>query len=151
MSETEIVTRIDIDAPCSVVWSVLTDFEGFHAWNPMVTSATGAAIEGGEATLHYRSNLGIPLRFNVRITAADAPRELRWVGSSLGVSGEHYFQLSGAGAQTHLVHGEVFRGLLAGPLGFVFRAQIPVFESFNEALKRAAQARVRNAGQSGYG
>jgi hypothetical protein len=146
MSETEIQTRIEIAAPASVVWDVLTDFSGFHEWNPMVISADGSASEGSTATLRYRSNVGIPLHFRVRITRSETGRELRWVGSRMGISGEHYFQLTTDDAGTHFVHGEVFRGLLAKPLGFMFRDQVPVFEAFNEALKDVAEHRFRTAG-----
>jgi hypothetical protein len=146
MGETHIRTEIDIDAPPSVVWGVLTDFGGFHEWNPMVVSAEGQATEGSTATLHYRSNIGLHLRFRVRITRSDADRELRWVGSRLGISGEHYFQLMAEGSASHFVHGEVFRGPLAGRMGFLFRDQVPVFETFNRALKDVAEHRFRTVG-----
>jgi hypothetical protein len=146
MGETEIQTQIDIDAPASVVWGVLTNFSGFHEWNPMVTSAEGSASEDSIATLRFRSNIGVPLHFRVRITRSQADRELRWVGSRFGISGEHYFQLSNDGDGTHFVHGEVFRGLLAKPLGFLFRDQLPVFEAFNEALRDVSEHRFRSAG-----
>lgn len=146
MGETHIRTEIDIDAPPSVVWGVLTDFSRFHEWNPMVVSAEGPATEGSTATLHYRSNIGLRLHFRVRITRSNALRELRWVGSRLGISGEHYFQLMAEGSGTHFVHGEVFRGPLAGPVGFLFRNQVPVFETFNRALKDVSENRVETAG-----
>jgi hypothetical protein len=47
---------------------------------------------------------------------------------------------------THFVHGEVFRGPLAGPMGFLFRNQVPVFETFNRALKDVSEHRVETAG-----
>ncbi len=146
MGETHIRTEIDIDAPPSVVWGLLSDFSGFREWNPMVVAAEGSATEGSIAKLHYRSNVGVHLRFRVRITHAEANRELRWIGSRLGISGEHYFQLIAQGPGTHFVHGEVFRGLLAGPAGFLFRDQISVFETFNQALKDVAEHHFRTAG-----
>jgi hypothetical protein len=146
MGETHIRTEIDIDAPPSTVWEVLTNFSGFHEWNPMVVSAEGPATEGSTATLHYRSSIGLHLHFQVRITRSDTDRELRWVGSRLGISGDHYFQLMAEGSGTHFVHGEVFRGLLARPAGFLFRDQVSVFETFNHALKDVAEHRLRTAG-----
>ena len=116
----------------------------------MVTSAEGSAVEGSVATLHYRSHIGVPLRFRVRITRSQPDRELRWVGSRLGISGEHYFQLTSIGDGTHFIHGEVFRGVLAKSLGFLFRDQIPVFESFNQALKELAERRFSSS-SSPYG
>jgi hypothetical protein len=148
MSETEIQTEIDIAASPSVVWDVLTDFSRFRKWNPMVTSAEGTATNGSFVTLHYRSHIGVPLRFRVRITRSEAGRELRWVGSRLGISGEHYFRLDSAGQGTHFVHGEVFRGLLAHAMGFLFRDQLPVFESFNQALKDVSEHRSCSAARA---
>jgi hypothetical protein len=145
MREIEIQTQIDIAAPPSVVWPLLADFSGFREWNPMVTSAEGSVEEGSTATLHYRSSVGVPLRFRVRISRCETERELRWVGSRLGTSGDHYFQLVANEGGTHFVHGEVFRGLLAGPLGFVFRNQVPVFEAFNQALKEISEHRALSA------
>jgi hypothetical protein len=142
----EIRTEIDIAAPPSVVWRVLSDFSGFRSWNPMVTAAEGSIEEGSTATLHFRSSVGLPLRFRVRISRCDEERELRWVGSRLGIRGDHYFQLRAHEGETHFVHGEVFRGLLARPLGFVFRKQVPVFEAFNRALKETCEQRGASAG-----
>jgi len=150
VSETEIRTEVDIAAPPSVVWGALTDFSAFRDWNPMVTSAECSALEGSDATLHYRSHIGVPLRFRVRITRSQPDRELRWVGSRLGISGEHYFQLTSDGDGTHFIHGEVFRGVLAKSLGFLFRDQIPVCESFNQALKELAERRFSSS-SSPYG
>jgi hypothetical protein len=125
--------RIKIAAPPAVVWAVLTDFSRYPRWNPMVTAAEGTAAGGSIATLHYRSSIGLPLRFRVRITRFEAERELRWIGRRLGVSGQHYFQRMADGSGTRFVHGEVFRGRLAGTLGLLFRGQLPVFEAFNRA------------------
>ena len=146
MSQTEIRTEIDIAAAPALVWAVLSDFSGYPGWNPMVTAAEGSAAEGSTATLHYRSNIGLPLRFRVRITRSEPDRELRWIGRRLGISGDHYFQLMADGSGTRFVHGEVFRGPLAAVLGFVFRGQVPVFEAFNRALKDVAEHRVRTTG-----
>lgn len=32
----EIYTEIEIDAPASIVWSIITDFEDFTRWNPFI-------------------------------------------------------------------------------------------------------------------
>lgn len=141
MPQTEIDTEIHVAAPPRDVWRVLTDLSAYRQWNPMVTAARGEAVEGGRAILRYRSSLGLPLRFAVRITRSETERELRWVGSSAGITGDHYFRLEPEDGGTRLIHGEIFRGPLAGVLGFVFRAQIPVFERFNRALKEVAEAR----------
>jgi hypothetical protein len=139
MSQVELRTETAIAAPPAVVWRLLTDFAGYRRWNPMVFAADGPATAGSTATLHYRSNVGIPLHFRVRITRADPERELRWLGARLGISGDHYFQLRAEDGGTRLVHGEIFSGRLAGLLAPLFRAQIPVFRSFDRALRDTAE------------
>ena len=141
MGRSEIHTEIEIAAPPATVWVLLADLAGYRRWNPMLVAAEGEVRNGGRASLRYRSSLGVELQFAVRITRADAGRELRWVGRRLGIRGEHFFRLEPSGAGTRLVHGEVFTGALAGVLGFAFRRQIPVFERFDAALRDEAERR----------
>lgn len=139
MSQTEIRTELHIDAPPSAVWRALTAFEDYAAWNPMVVAASGRAEAGAQATLRYRSSMGVELGFGVRITRAEPERELRWLGSRMGIAGDHYFQLTPTPDGTRMVHGEIFSGPFARAVGFVFRRQIPVFERFNHALAARAK------------
>ena len=136
----EIVTSVDIDAPPERVWAPLSDFASYPSWNPMVERATGTSAEGDSAVLRYRSSVGILLRFRVRITRSEPDRELRWIGVSLGVTGDHYFRIESRGTDAcRLVHGEIFSGGPASLLAPVFRRQVPVFERFNRALKAEAE------------
>lgn len=145
MGRVQLRTDVAIAAPPETVWEILTDLPRYADWNPMVVDASGSATREARLSLRYRSSVGLRLSFGVRVTRADAPRELRWLGRRLGVSGDHYFQLHRDGAGTRMVHGEDFRGALAGPLAFALRRQLPVFEAFNEALRRTAEDRAGTA------
>jgi len=50
-----IVTVVDINAPGNRVWQVLTDLDGYRAWNPFLTSASGAiaGMEGRLVAAHH--------------------------------------------------------------------------------------------------
>ena len=141
MGQLELRTEIDVTASPEAVWETLSDFGGYWRWNPMVVAAEGRAAEGERVSLSYRSNVGLHLSFEVRLTRVEPGRELRWLGRRLGVVGDHYFRLEPDGrGGTHLVHGEIFRGPLVRPLAFGFERQRPVFEAFNAALRERAEA-----------
>src|SRR4051812_19364669 len=42
----ELHTEIEIDAPPTHVWKVLTDFARFPSWNPLIPEASGELVEG---------------------------------------------------------------------------------------------------------
>ena len=130
-------TEITIPAAPDVVWSVLTDFEGYEEWNPFLSEARGEARVGGHLYIKATPVGGSQVYgFEPEIVVADAPRELRWRSRLLvpGLfDGEHYFVLEETAEGTRLVHGEDFDGVL---LFFVSPAQFSVsFEAMNEALR----------------
>jgi uncharacterized protein YndB with AHSA1/START domain len=44
--EKDIVTEIEIDAPPSRVWEILTDFEKYASWNPFIKKISGTYQQG---------------------------------------------------------------------------------------------------------
>ncbi len=42
----DLTTFVDIDAPPERVWQVLTDLPAYAEWNPLITKAEGALVEG---------------------------------------------------------------------------------------------------------
>jgi uncharacterized protein YndB with AHSA1/START domain len=49
----EIRTEIDIAAPVTKVWNILTDFNQWNEWNPIVNQASGLATSGAKLTTHH--------------------------------------------------------------------------------------------------
>ena len=47
----EIRTEIEIAAPLTKVWSILTDFDNWKEWNPIVDQASGAASPGSKLSM----------------------------------------------------------------------------------------------------
>ena len=49
---------VDIAAPTSVVWEVLTDLEAYPQWNPFMVEAAGSVSEGDKLTILLRDAAG---------------------------------------------------------------------------------------------
>jgi hypothetical protein len=145
MFRREIETKIEIDAPASRVWELLTDFERMSSWNPFIVAIAGEPREGGRLDVKIAPPGKTAMRFTPVVLAARPARELRWRGGVLvrGVfDGEHYFLLEPLDEnRTRLTHGEIFSGLLVGLLGAMLPATRQGFEAMNAALKAKAEAR----------
>jgi len=140
----EIVTEIEIDASPEAVWSVLTDFETYPDWNP-VLEIDGEAAEGQrlEVTTEYENTRSMTFRPTVLVV--DEPKELRWQGRLFvpGLyDGEHRFVLSGVDERerTRLTHAETFRGALVGFINRRIGDNVEAgFTQMNEALKHRVE------------
>lgn len=141
----ELRTRVDIEAPVERVWKILTAFERFPEWNPLLTRMSGKLERG--APLRFMVALGgrsVPVDATVLVVEPSA--ELRWRGPRselLGrvFAGEHFFLLEKRDGKTRLVHGEDFSGIavpLAWPL--LEPRLVKGYTRMNEALKARAEA-----------
>jgi hypothetical protein len=132
-------TEIEIDAPPERVWSVLTDFSGYHTWNPLITSIQGELAVGKTLTVAMTPPEMSETTLKPTILVCDAPRELRWRGQLWfkGLfDGEHFFKVEGRPGGSRFVHGEDFSGLL---VRFANRQLTQVARGFvymNQALKK---------------
>jgi hypothetical protein len=134
---------IQIDAPPTAVWAVLTDLDRYPEWNPLFRQASGQVAVGNRITLRsvHPAN-GRLMTVKPKITAADPGVELRWASSLPGImSGEHRFTLTPAEGGTRLVQSETFRGLLVAFSGKILSRAEASFRGLNEALKKRAEAR----------
>ncbi len=106
-----------LPAPRERVWQVLTDFGGYHAWNPFLWNAAGEARMGERVLLQMQPPGGNPMRFSARIEQADGPRELRWAARLLHDAlfrAEFRFRLEPARDGVRLIQSAHFSGRLAG-------------------------------------
>lgn len=146
MGMRRIETMIDINAPAERVWSILTDFAAMPDWNPFIREISGPLVEGGRLSILVVPPGRRGMRFRPIILALRAGRELRWRGRLLlpGLfDGEHYFRLDAlAEDRTRLVHGEIFSGILVGPLAGTLGATEAGIAAMNDALKARAEGRV---------
>jgi hypothetical protein len=141
----EIKTAINIDAPVSIVWAVLTDFSRYGDWNPFIRSIRGKAQRGEQLEILIQPPGGTGMTFRPIILGLQPETELRWLGQLMlpGIfDGEHQFQLEPIGeSRTRLIHREVFSGLLVPLLWRSLDTQTRQgFESMNQALKKRVES-----------
>lgn len=142
----EIATEIEIDASPEAVWAVLTDFEAYSEWNPVLEIA-GEATEGErlEVTTAYENTR--PMTFRPTVLVVDEPTEFRWQGRLFVpklYDGEHRFLLTPLddGGRTRLTHAETFRGALVGFINRRIGDDVEAgFHQMNEALKHRVENR----------
>ena len=141
-----VLTSLAIDASPRRVWEVLTDFDAYREWNPLIRAPRGRAVAG--EPFDFRLALGpIAVPIAARVVRADG-QELRWEGprnrlqAPLG-RGSHYFRLEPLGPdRTRLVHGEAFDGPL---FGLSWRLVGPRLQEAYASLNRAIKARAEQS------
>jgi hypothetical protein len=132
-----------IDADAARVWSKLSDFEGYAAWNTYTPHVSGELAEG--AIVRSRGHLG-SLAFDVdnRITRLTPGRELCWRSLSWYrhlVWGTRCRAVEARGGAAVIHHHEVFEGPLAWLVGLAFKGRIERgIATHDRDLKRAAEA-----------
>lgn len=135
-------TTIDINAPRSAVWGVLTDFPRYGAWSNF-TSIDGVAQMGAPLSMRMP---GFSFRSVVTVVRPDA--ELEWAAKIFSPRifyGQHNFTLStNADGSTHVSNTETFSGGLVRPLGGLFKpgkgGEAKGYAAFNQALKARVEA-----------
>lgn len=76
----EIYTEMEIDAPASVVWDILTDFESYPQWNPFILKISGDQIVGAQIDVFIKPPNSNGMRFKPKILSYTPEEELRWLG-----------------------------------------------------------------------
>jgi hypothetical protein len=134
-----------IAAPPERVWEILTDFGSFKSWNPFIRRARGELRPGARLDIYLRIYGRNLTHFRPTVTAATAPRELRW-HATLGLPGimdvDRFFLLEATeGGGTRFRQGEDCSGMLAMPLlaaGLESRI-LKGYRRLNKALKARAE------------
>jgi hypothetical protein len=136
----EIRTELEIAAPASEVWQVLTDFPRYGEWNPFITEISGELAEDAKLQVLLSLPEGRDLRFSPRLLRCQENRELCWRGQVLfpGLfDGEHFFRLEAlTERRTRFVQGENFSGILVRFAGTSITRAARGFVYMNQALKR---------------
>jgi hypothetical protein len=114
-----IETGTDIAAPPWRVWRLLTDFDGYPAWNPFLTRVQGRPEPGARLRVRVEAPGRSALVLTPRVAVLETGRALRWRGRLLFLPGlldaEHAFHLEwlADARATRLRHAVRFSGLLA--------------------------------------
>ena len=140
----EIRAATEIAAPASAVWSVLTEFRRYWAWNPFIRRARGKARAGEEVRVQVRPSFGGRLGFRAKVLESEENRELHWRGHVIApwiATGEHWFTIEPVDDHTvRFVQRERFTGLLPR-LGrrLLEREAQRGFDAMNRALAQRTQ------------
>ncbi|HEX9758841.1 MAG TPA: SRPBCC domain-containing protein [Nitrospiria bacterium] len=140
----EIRTEIEIAAPPTKVWSILTDFDNWKNWNPIVTQASGAPSLGSELSVTMCGKDGKDAqKYMPIITDFEEPKFFRWRAKMMAeflFTNDKVFELEETGSGTRLIHKELFSGMMV-PLMWSFfdKGVPPMLKSMNDALKKLAE------------
>lgn len=135
-------TEIIINASAQKVWSILTDFEKFPEWNPMVVSIEGKEEVGAQLTVALKNGSSTST-FQPKVVVFEKEKAFEWLGHlPLGMfNGRHQFKVEKlSDSQVKFVHREDFSGWLSGLIMRMIGEQTRQgFIAMNEALKKRAE------------
>jgi hypothetical protein len=139
-------TEIGIGAQADIVWDVISDLDGWAAWNP-VMKASGKLAKGALLDVTISAPGGQGMSFQPKIVMLEDGREFRWrVRKILGMfDAEHGFRVVPEDVgRCRFEQFEVFNGLLGGAM---YKRQSKAlstgFHAMNRMLKREAEKRAR--------
>lgn len=130
-----------INASPETIWDILTDAEGYPAWDTGIIRLEGDIVLGKKITAYTKLN---PDRaFPIKVMNFIAPKHMMW-GSKMPLGlfkAERTFKLNKQSDEvTELVVREQFSGLLLPLIGRTIPNLTPVFEQFVADLKRHAES-----------
>jgi hypothetical protein len=136
----ECTIQTTIRASPERVWTLLTDAAGFPRWNSTVTSIEGDIAEG--KTLKLRVPTAPERVFKPRVSILEPGRSMIWSdGMAPMFKGIRTFTLRpGGDGSTEFSMREEFSGLMLPMIKGSLPDFAPVFETYAEDLKRAAEA-----------
>ena len=141
----EIKTEIEISAPPSKVWGIITDINNWQEWSPIINASHGEAAVGSELsiTMMGKETGKDGPKYNPIITKLDEPNYFRWRAHMLSgfiFTNDKIFELEETSTGTRVTHTESFKGLLA-PIfcGQMEKGVPPMLNSMNKALKDLAE------------
>ncbi|MFI5664019.1 SRPBCC family protein [Streptomyces sp. NPDC051684] len=143
----QLSSSIELEATPDEVWRVLSDLRAYDEWNPFIVSASGALRKDATLRLVLRDRTG-DTTFTPTVLAADAGRELRWlgrIGPGLVFDGEHRFRIDKVGGhRVRLTQSESFSGVAVPFVRSTLESNtLPQFRAMNRALAdRLAEVRA---------
>ncbi len=145
----EIQSEIDIAASPAQVWKILTEFEKWQEWNPLVKEVHGVATGGSEISVQMRDQNGKQgQHYTAVITTFEEPRFFRWRAKMMAAflfTNDKVFELKETPTGTTLHHTEAFSGLMVSLFWGKLDQYVPdMLKSMNEALKKRVEGLADN-------
>jgi hypothetical protein len=140
----EIRTEILIRATPAKIWAILTHFDDYQHWNPLIKFIRGPVAVGNKIVVRLEPPGKKGMTFKPKVLAFDSGKSFRWLGHLLfpGLfDGEHLFELvENEDGTTLFIQSEGFNGILV-PL---FKKMLDNnttegFKIMNQRLKEMAE------------
>ncbi|MBL0310019.1 MAG: SRPBCC domain-containing protein [Bacteroidetes bacterium] len=142
----QLITQIEINASAEEIWNILTDFDKYPEWNPMIRELSGNVIPGETIEVILQQPGGSTMKFAPVVKTFVKNKQFSWKGK-LFVSGlfdgEHQFILQRQSEnKTIFIHREDFSGMLIPLFGQMIETKTRQgFELMNQKLKERAETR----------
>jgi len=141
----EIRTEIDISAPITEVWGILTKIDDWAQWSPIINQASGDASLGStlSITMMGKEEGKDGPKYSPVITILDEPKSFRWRAKMMAgfiMTNDKVFELEETSSGTRLIHKELFSGMFVPLFWSSVEKNVPaMLNSMNEALKTKAE------------
>ncbi len=141
-SSISIRTSVEIDAPSEAVYSVLSDFESYPAWNPYHRKIKGVFQDGSDLIVHVTRPDGKQVEVPPHMIRIVENKEITWGGGIRGIFyGEHSFLLEQISQdKTLLKHNEDFSGIAVGFADLPPEVIAKGYQLMNLALKERVES-----------
>jgi hypothetical protein len=141
-------TAVTIEASRETVWRILTDFESYERWNPLIISADGDARLGAEIEVDIHPPDSDTQELSPEITILRPNRKLAWMSRDIlpGISDREYEVIIDqlGEERVRVVMHKRFEGILI-PFTSTSEEQVGL-DLMAEALKMRAEEAPRGAG-----
>lgn len=144
-----ICTTIDIEASINDVWNILSDFKGYHNWNPFITSISGELKTGEVLEAKFKPNNSFQFNLKPLVLNVEVNKEIRWKGHFLTkglFDGDHILRIEEMeDGNVHFINCEKFTGILVPILMYMIKKDTEKsFIAMNEQLKKMAEKNKKN-------
>jgi len=133
----KVYTSIEIDAPASRVWSVLTDFDRMPEWSSTLQGLTGDFCADGDVTAIYKAGM-MRQEFRHPLVMFTDGVEFGWSAPAMpGMVDRHLFRVEGMpNDRTRFIQNDEARGTAARLMGgMIGRNMVSLYRTFNRELK----------------
>jgi hypothetical protein len=140
----KIEARIGVQAPASVIWEMVSDINGWPAWNPLYPKAQGAVAFGARLTLEVALPGEAPRTINPVILDWTPGEQIIWSLRLMGglLRSTRYIEIEVLGDESCIFsNGEFFEGPLMRLIHRKQRRAIKAgFTAFCETVRKRAEA-----------
>ena len=142
----EIRTEIEINAPVSKVWDIISNLDEWASWNKMVTDASGKITQGATLSITMRGKSeGGEHSYAPTVIECDAPNSFRFrasMGNRLMMTNYKICELQENEGSTKFIHIEQFSGLMVPFIWKKMEQGVPMMLAMiNKNLKQQAESK----------